>query len=53
MGAAGAFMLPSGATVGTAIIVVLLGVGAGVAAGATPPGSLIVGIPMIVAERGG
>ena len=56
-GAAGArFIVPSDDTGGTAITVVLLGaggVGAAVAMGATPPGILIVGMPMIVAERGG
>ncbi len=51
--AAGArFIVPSDDTGGTAMTVVLFGRGA-VATGATPAGILIVGMPMIVAERGG
>jgi hypothetical protein len=41
------------AAVGTAIACVFAGAGVAVTVGATPPGILIVGIPMIVAERGG
>ena len=43
---------PSDDPGGTAMTVVRLGAG-GVATGATPAGILIVGMPMIVAERGG
>lgn len=52
-GAGARFIVPSDDTGGTAMTVVLLVAGGTVATGATPPGILIVGMPMIVADRGG